>query len=507
MSDSIRVDILILGAGAAGLMAAVAAAESAREAGRTRRIFLVEKNRQAGIKVLVCGGGRGNLTNAGTRAELLASFGREGRGLVDALAHFDNEAVCEMFHRLGVATKVEADGRIFPRSDKARDLVDALVGRAAELGVQTLTGLAAVRLTVEGSDRQECLSHQAVEGSDGQEGPSHQAVEGSDGQEGPSHQATGPRIVGAVLVPADTPAPGRGDDKVPAKWRRFDKATWSHTRAQSTAAELEQADDRRIHVSARAVVLAVGGSSYTRMGTTGDGYRLCEELGIPIVKPRPAIVPLLTVEQWGERLAGVALPATVAIDLPKLRAKPSNGDLLFTHFGLSGPAALNISDQVALLLEQGQSPVPLKLDLLPDRPPDFLERRFTDVAAAQGKRSVRTILAEWIPERLAEHLLIVCGSSADVTAGQLPKAVRRALVDRLKAWKVGVHATKGMAQAMVTAGGVPLREVDPKTMQTRRVRGLYLAGEMLDVTGPSGGYNLQIAWSTGHLAGVCAERG
>src|SRR5258706_62818 len=135
MTNEIEADILILGAGAAGLIAAVAAGESARAAGRTRRILLVEKNRQAGIKVLVCGGGRGNLTNAGSRAELLALFGREGRWLRSAFDRFDNAAVCELFARLGVPTKVEDDGRTFPVSDKARDLVDALVRRAAGLGV------------------------------------------------------------------------------------------------------------------------------------------------------------------------------------------------------------------------------------------------------------------------------------------------------------------------------------------------------------------------------------
>jgi predicted flavoprotein YhiN len=463
----LRTDVLILGAGAAGLMAAVAAGESARTAGRRTRVLVVEKNRQAGIKVLVCGGGRGNLTNAGDRAELLAKFGRDGRWLSDAFDRLDNAATCDFFAGLGVPTKTEADGRIFPVSDKARDIVDALVGRADELGVEIVTGYAATELTVHGG-----------------------------------------RVTGAVLVEADTPVPGASDGKIPAKWRRFDPATWSHTRAQSSAAELAGRREReRLTVSAGAVILAVGGSSYVRMGTTGDGYDMCRRLGVTVVEPRPAVVPLITVEQWGPALAGVAVEdAAVAIDLPKHRKSPSRGDLLFTHFGLSGPAALNLSDVVALLLSQGTSPVPLRLDLVPSQSAEQLDAWLRSAASTDGKKQAKTLLGRSVPERLAECLLAQSGAAAGVTAGQLPREARLRLVESLKGLRVGVHATKGMAQAMVTAGGVPVREVDPRTMESRKVARLYLAGEMLDLTGPSGGYNLQIAWSTGWVAGECAER-
>jgi hypothetical protein len=467
-------DILILGAGAAGLIAAVAAAESAHAGGRRRRIVLVEKNRQAGIKVLVCGGGRGNLTNAGTRDELLSAFGREGRWLTDAFARLDNAAVCDLFARLGVPVKTEADGRIFPISDKARDIVDSLLGRALELGVEVRTGLAVADILTEAqSDR------------------------------------TDRRVAGALLVPADTPVPGRPADKVPAKWRRFDPATWSHTRAQSSAEELRTRPDAGEPVTLRAgrIVLAVGGSSYTRMGTTGDGYRIAERLGHTVTAERPAIVPLITVEQWGAALAGVAVErAEIAIDLPGYRREPGPGDLLFTHFGLSGPAALNLSDQVALLLARGTTPVPLRIDLMPEASAEALDARFRAAAETDGRRPVKALLGPRLPERLAEWMLVRAGGNAAVTAGQLPRQVRRKLVESVKVLRVEVHATKGMGQAMVTAGGVSLREVEPGTMESRKVAGLYLVGEMLDLTGPSGGYNLQLAWSTGWTAGQEAER-
>lgn len=477
---NLQADILILGAGAAGLMAAVAAGESALAAGRRRRILLVEKNRQAGIKVLVCGGGRGNLTNAGGRAELLACFGREGRWLADAFDRLDNSAVCDLFARLGVPTKTEDDGRVFPVSDKARDLVDALVRRATELGVEIVTGYAAAELLAAPSS-----------------GP-------SEGRGGAEH-----RVAGAVLVPADTPVPGRSDGAhLPAKWRRFDPATWGHTQAQSTAEELaERHADQRVAVAAGAVILAVGGASYVRMGTTGDGYRMAEALGLTVVPPRPAIVPLITVDDWGQALAGVAVPdAVVTIDLPKHRRQPSRGDLLFTHFGLSGPAALNLSDTVAFLLQQGVTPVPLRLDLVPGRSAEELDAALRTAASAEGRRQVKTSLGRHVPERLAEFLLVEAGAAAEVTLGQLPREARLALVERCKRRPVAVHNTKGMAQAMVTGGGVPVREVDPKTMESRRAAGLYPVGEVLDLTGPSGGYNLQIAWSTGWVAGESAER-
>lgn len=494
--DPRQADVLILGAGAAGLMAAVGAGRVAEAAGRRLRILLVEKNRQAGIKVLVCGGGRGNLTNAGSRDELLRLFGREGRWLTDALARLDNDGVREFFGRLGVPTKVEDDGRVFPVSDRARDLVDALVREADRLGVEVVTGWAASGL----------LTDPPVAASPSDEG----SAELPSSETRPITPGVPRRVCGAVLVPADTPVPARSADAsaVPAKWRRFDPATWGHLHRQSDSDQLaRQGAGDALRVGARTVVLAVGGASYVRMGTTGDGFRMAERIGLRVIGPRPAVVPLLTVEQWGDALAGVAVPgAAVWIDLPKHKRERSRGDVLFTHFGLSGPAVLNLSDTVALLLSAGTAPVPLVIDLLPEAGAAALEAELTAGPGADGRKGVRGVLSRHVPERLADHLLAAAGGAAGVTIGTLPRAVRRKLVERLKSWPVAVHATKGMAQAMVTGGGIPVRDVDPRTMESRRAAGLYLTGELLDLTGPSGGYNLQLAWSTGLVAGESAAR-
>jgi predicted Rossmann fold flavoprotein len=424
-------DFIILGAGAAGMMAAIACGEQTLAAGRpVPRIAVLEKNRHAGIKVLVCGGGRCNLTNAGDCDFLIGQFGRNGRFLAPALRYFDNTALCHWFAAHGVPTHEEHDGKIYPDSNQARSVVDAMVRRMAELGVEVRAGQAALEVAF------------------------------------------------------------NPDDKLFA----------------ITTAVQEK-------LLAKFLLIAVGGQSYTRMGTTGDGYRFASVLGHSVVTPRPAIVPLLCREPWITELQGVAVPDVqvrieVSGPLPRLatgKPAPSVNDLLFTHFGLSGPAVLNLSEIVAELLERF-SEVPLRIDFVRRFSQDQLAELMRRWHADAGRKLVKTVLSELVPQRLAEMFCRLSGIAPEQTCANLTGAQMHALLTHLKASRFRVYQTRGFKEAMVTAGGVRLDEVDPNTMQSRRNNQLYLAGEVLDLTGPSGGYNLQLAFSTGSLAGTSVAK-
>ncbi len=421
-------DLIILGAGAAGMMAAIACGEAAMHNGWPMpRMTILEKNARPGIKVLVCGGGRCNLTNAGDIDFLIAQFGRNGRFLSPALRHFDNAALRAWFAAQGEPTHEEHDGKIYPDSNQARTVVDAMVRRMAQLGV---------------------LCHA-----------------------GPTRAAT--------------------------------QIQWNVTSKLFTVCT---ADDTTFQ--SRYLLICVGGQSYTRMGTTGDGYRFAESLGHHIITPRPAIVPLLCRESWVAQLQGVAVPdVEVRIEtpgpLPRLatgKPTPSINDLLFTHFGLSGPAVLNLSEIVAELLEKF-TPVPLRVDFLRRHSRPQLSAMLHTWHDESGRKLVKTMLAQLLPQRLAEMLCHLSDIPPDQPCAALTARQMHTLSEYLKACRFHVHQTRGFQEAMVTAGGVRLSQVNPNTMQSRLNPHLFLAGEILDLTGPSGGYNLQLAFSTGRLAG------
>ena len=424
-------DIIILGAGAAGMMAAIACGEESRTGGKAiPRMAVLEKNHQPGIKVLVCGGGRCNVTNAGDIHFLIAQFGRNGRFLTPALRTWDNTALRQWLAGRGVPTHEEHDGKIYPDSNKASSVVNAMVQRMTELGV-------------------------------------------------------------------DIHAPCAAQDV------RWDKTCDTFTVQAATG----QAFTSRI------LLIAVGGQSYTRMGTTGDGYCFAQNLGHRIITPRPAIVPLLCKESWISELKGLAVADVMARiqapgPLPRLttgKPEPSINDLMFTHFGLSGPVVLNISEMVAELLEKFPEII-LKIDFVRHKSQAELALLLRTWHDTDGKKLVRTKLADIIPQRLADMFCRLENiddrqSCANLSAAQIQK-----LIERLKASQFTVHATRGFKEAMVTAGGVRLDEVNPNTMQSRINSRLFLAGEVLDLTGPSGGYNLQLAFSTGYLAGLSIAR-
>jgi predicted Rossmann fold flavoprotein len=401
-------DVVVVGAGAAGLMAGIAAAE------RGRRVLLLEKNRRAGIKILLSGGTRCNITHATDNQGIVAAYGPPGRFLHSALAAFSVQDTIDFFESEGVATKVEETGKVFPVSNRAADVLEALLGRLHRSGARLALDEALIDL---------------------------QPDEG-----------------GFVL-----------------------------TTARQT---------RR----ARRVILTTGGRSYPGSGTTGDGYAWTARLGHTIVTPRPALVPITVAVPWVAELRGVTVADTGVRILEGSRALISRrGSLLFAHFGLSGPVILDVSREVSG--HPRPKTLELELDFLPAVKEEELDERIRVESSSSGRKLLAVVLSSWLQRRLAEALLLVAGLQTDRKSAALSKQERARLAAAIKRLRLSITGALGFGRAEVTAGGVALGEVDSRSMQSKRAPGLYLAGELLDLDGPIGGYNFQAAWSTGWLAG------
>lgn len=402
-----------MGAGAAGLLAATHAAE------RGRRTLLLEKNRRPGVKILMSGGTRCNLTHATDATGIVKAYGAPGRFLHSALAALNPQQLVDLFESEGVPTKIESTGKIFPLSDRAADVLSALLARLGRSGCSLATD--------------EPL----------------QAIE---------RAGQGFRLVTS-----------------------------------------------RRELLAEKVIITTGGKSYPGSGTTGDGYAWCTALGHSLVPPRPSLTPVRCEAAWVAALRGITLP-DIVLELHELheagrRAKPlarTRGSLLFAHFGLTGPVALDISREVSG--HPRPRTLSLECDLLPDVSRAQLEDDLRQVTAESGKKQVVTLLGAWLPVRLAETVMAQAEVPLERRAAEVSKAERLRIVDHMKRLTFPVAGTLGFEKAEVTAGGIPLSEVDSRTMQSKLVPGLYLAGEVLDLDGPIGGYNFQAAFSTGWLA-------
>jgi predicted Rossmann fold flavoprotein len=403
-------DAIIAGAGAAGLMAAIHAAE------RGRRVLVLEKGKKPGVKILMSGGTRCNITHDCDARGIVAAFGPNGKFLHSALACQGPHETVAFFNGEGVATKIEDTGKIFPMSNRALDVLDALLKRLARSG-------ATLALTEPLKD--------------------------------------------VELHPEG----------------RFRIYTSSRT------------------VTAERVLITTGGKSYPGCGTTGDGYTVAQKFGHTIVPTRPALVPLTVQPAWIGELRGITLP-DVSLKVCPPEGKPlaqRRGSMLFAHFGLSGPAPLDVSRAVSG--HPAPTTLTLEADTLPNEPEPVLDEFLRTESLASGKKQLAVVLAVKLPRRLADQLLVQCGMPADRKAAALAKVDRAKLVAAVKRLRLPLRGTLGFEKAEVTAGGVNLDEVDSRTMQSQRQPGLYFAGEVLDLDGWIGGYNFQSAWSTGWLAG------
>ena len=420
-----RRNVIVIGAGAAGLMAAGRAAELGA------RVLLLEKMGEAGKKILVTGQERCNVTNAAPLEAFLTAFGHNGPFLRNAFHRFFREELLALLRRYGVETQVERGGRIFPASGRAADVRDALLRYATEHG-------ATIRY--------------------------HTAVQELLVEEG---HVTGVRTVGGETFPA------------------------------------------------AAAILATGGASWPGTGSTGDGYVMARDLGHTLVPLRPALVPLTVAEKArAKALQGVSLrnvactlleatPGGKDKVLPPPWPLPPTGEVLFTHFGLSGPLVLSLSLAAVDAVRAGKS-VTLALDLKPGMTFEEVRARLQREFEQYPQRKLPHLLRGWLPGSLADELAKLTPSGAERPVFTIRAGERDELATLLKNFRWRITGSLPLAAGMVTAGGVALKEVDPRSFASRRVAGLHLVGEVLDLAADTGGYNLQAAFSSGYLAGEAA---
>ncbi len=406
-------DIVVVGGGAAGCMAALSAA------GAQAKVTLVERNPKLGRKLYITGKGRCNVTNDCTAAEALQSIPQGSRFLTSAVTRFPPEQVKKFFQELGVPLKTERGGRVFPCSDRAADIVDALLLALRRAGVEIV------------QDRVVSLERRG------------EALTGIIGERG--------------------------------------------------------------RYSCGAAVIATGGVSYPLTGSTGDGYILARELGHTVVPPRPSLVPLEAEEEFCARMQGLAL-RNVAVQVKNRKKKTlfaGQGELLFTHFGLSGPLVLSAS---AHMRDYEGDHYTFLIDLKPALDPGTLEHRLLREFQDNANQDVRNVLLHLVPRLMAPVLAELSGIPPEEKAHSVTRAQRRGLLELLKCLRVEVRGPRPVEEAIVTAGGVRLSEIDPKTMASKRAPCVFFAGEVLDADAYTGGFNLQIAWSTGRAAGEGAAQ-
>ena len=407
-------DVIVIGAGPAGLLAAGQAALL------EKKVLLLEKMKTPGRKLLLTGKNRCNLTNSAPVQEALGHFNKGGRFLTQLFYHYYTDELREFFADLGLPTVVQRGGRVFPQSEKARDVLEVLLTWIKKLGVELITGTAVTDLII-------------------REGKIHQVV-----TENQTYQAP-------------------------------------------------------------AVILATGGKAYPGTGSTGDGYVFARRSGHKIIPLRPALVPLLTGGETAQNLQGLSLKnVTISVWVNEKKLTQMFGEMMFTHFGLSGPVILTLSRQIVNYLEEGNQ-VEIKIDLKPALDHTALDARLLREIQSQGRKQFSSLLEELLPKKLIPICIEQTGIPRNKKLSQISSRERKHLRSWLKDdFQFLISGHKGFDQAIITAGGVDTSEVNPETMESKLFQGLYFAGEILDVDADTGGYNLQAAFSTGWAAGRAA---
>ncbi len=412
-------DIVVIGAGASGLIAAGRAAELGA------KVLLLEKNDRPGRKLLITGKGRCNITNQAATSELIKQVHPNGRFLKHAFSVFSPDDMIGMLSRFGLECILERGGRYFPESNRSVDVLNALLEYNRTGGVETWYSCRADRLL---------LTNNTIEGLSIQRG------------------------------------------------------------------------SKLSKVTSPSVIVSTGGQSYPATGSTGDGYKLARACGHKIIPVRPALVPLETEGDIAQRMQGLSLKNVKASVWANGRKLADEfGEMLFTHFGISGPIILSLSRLVVDEMLSGKQPT-IVVDLKPALDEKQLDKRLLRDANEQGKKKMANLFRQWLPQTMIPVFLDITGVDPEKEAHQLTAAERKKVLFQMKNLAFEITGYRPFKEAIITAGGINTQEVDSKTLQSKLVKGLYFAGEILDLDANTGGYNLQIAWSTGWLAGESAVK-
>lgn len=406
-----RKKVIVIGAGAAGLIAAGRASECGKD------VLLLEKNDRVGKKLLISGKGRCNITNNTDMEGLVQNIPGNGNFLYSSFYTFSNMDLLDLLHGEGLETKVERGGRVFPVSDKAQDVVQLLKRYAERRGARIELNTAVESIEAENG----CVS--------------------------------GVKLKNGSFVKCSS------------------------------------------------VILATGGASYPGTGSTGDGYKMAQKLGHTIIPLKPSLVPLETSEKWVGELQGLSLKniSITLVDKKGRKIYDDFGEMLFTHFGVSGPVILSCSRHI---MQYDYRNVKLVIDLKPALDEDTLDTRLQRDFEKFSRKQFKNSLDELLPQKMIPVVIMLSQIPEEKPVNQITRNERKTLVKLLKSFTMEIAGSRPIAEAIVTAGGICTDEVNPSTMESRLVKGLFLAGEVIDVDGYTGGFNLTIAFSTGYTAGL-----
>lgn len=418
--------VLVIGAGAAGMLAAITAA------GNGASVTLLEKNEKTGKKIYITGKGRCNVTNGCDRDTFFENIVSNGKFLYSSYSAFDNESIVSLLEQAGCPLKEERGARIFPVSDHSSDVIAALNRLLKEKHVKLMLH-SEVKELVFTADAEKKAGESAAE----------------------KRSVCGVKLTDGTVLHAD------------------------------------------------AVIVATGGRSYEPTGSTGDGYRFAGAAVHTVKEVKPALVPFTVKEEWCKQLQGLSLKnVSCVLKKEKKKLYEGFGEMLFTHFGVSGPLILSASSYYVKKYNGEQ--VQLVIDLKPALSKEQLDQRLLRDFEKNKNKQFKNSLDELLPAKLIPVMIALSGIPEEKRVNEITKAQRMTLVGLLKELTLTVTGTRGFTEAIVTQGGVSVKEIDPATMESKLVNNLYFAGEVLDVDALTGGFNLQIAWSTGYAAGLHA---
>ena len=461
--------VIVVGGGAAGMMAAYASAEAGH------KVLLLEKNEKLGKKIYITGKGRCNVTNSADKEQFFRNIVTNSKFLYSSIYQFDHQAMVSFLEEYGCPVKIERGGRVFPVSDHASDVTAALQRALKDMYVDILLKTEVKALSVKERADEE---------------------HGADGRANEKQAASDDQLE----------LPGREKKKKMA-CRQIQGVILSNGKK----------------MEADAVILACGGASYPSTGSDGEGYALAVQAGHSLVPCYPALVPFEVEEHWCKRLQGLSLKNVEVKLVEEGKTKPiysGFGEMLFTHFGVSGPLVLSASSYYARACRRaakeagdngceraeaapmGSLQMKLHLNLKPAMDEEMLDKRLLRDFEENSHKSFKNALGGLFPAKLIPVMVELSGIDGEKKVYDVTREERRSFVSMIRNLTLTVTGTRGLEEAVITQGGIPVSEVNPSSMESRLCGGLYFAGEMLDIDALTGGYNLQLAWSTGHLAGA-----